>query len=133
MNTVQSCTTVQSSPGLRYLSDAFCVFVATFTARYLPWYCENFVIEQLVFRDSMMKQVFLSQNIVGAEYIVCTHWLNIVGAAALTTPMVATPMAISSGNAFNFAFSATATPQRFCSWKPLSLLRYRPESPQVAE
>ena len=32
----------------------------------------------------MMKMCFYSQNIVGAEYIVCTHWLNIVGAAAPT-------------------------------------------------
>ena len=29
---------------------------------------------------AMRKRVFLSQNIVGAEYIVCTHWLNIVDA-----------------------------------------------------
>ena len=35
----------------------------------------------------------LLQVIVGAEYIVCTHWLNIVGAAgAPTAPMVPTPM-----------------------------------------
>ena len=34
----------------------------------------------------------LLQNIVGAEYIVCTHWLNIVGATAPTAPMVPTPM-----------------------------------------
>ena len=33
-----------------------------------------------------------AENIVGAEYIVCTHWLNIVGAAAPTAPMVLTPM-----------------------------------------
>ena len=36
----------------------------------------------------------LLQNIVGAEYIVCTHWLNIVGATAPNTPMVSTPMPI---------------------------------------
>ena len=36
----------------------------------------------------------LLQNIVGAEYIVSTHWLNIVGAAAPTAPMVPTPMLI---------------------------------------
>ena len=39
-----------------------------------------------------MKKLFLFQNIVGAEYIACTHWLNIVGAAAPTAPMVPTPM-----------------------------------------
>ena len=33
----------------------------------------------------MMKMVFFFQNIVGA------HWLNIVGAAAPTAPMVPTP------------------------------------------
>ena len=33
------------------------------------------------------KDVFL-MNIVGAKFIVCTHWLNIVGAAAPTAPMV---------------------------------------------
>ena len=27
---------------------------------------------------------FLSQNILGAEYIACTDWINIVGAAAPT-------------------------------------------------
>ena len=35
----------------------------------------------------------LLQNIVSAKYIVCTHWLNIVGAPAPTTPMIPTPMA----------------------------------------
>ena len=30
------------------------------------------------------KGCFCSENIVGVEYIVCTHWLNIVGAAAPT-------------------------------------------------
>ena len=34
----------------------------------------------------------LLQNIVGSEYIVCTHWLNIVGAAAPTAPMIPAPM-----------------------------------------
>ena len=34
----------------------------------------------------------LSQNIVGKEYIICTHWINIVGAAAPTVPMVPTLM-----------------------------------------
>ena len=32
------------------------------------------------------------QNNVGAECIVRTHWLNIVGATAPTAPMVPTPM-----------------------------------------
>ena len=44
-----------------------------------------------------MKKVFLSQNIVGANYIVCTHWLNIVGAAAPIAPMVPTPMVLVNG------------------------------------
>ena len=39
------------------------------------------------------KGVFL-QNIVSAEYIVCTHWLDIVGADAPTAPMVPTPMIV---------------------------------------
>ena len=30
-----------------------------------------------------MEREFLFQNIVGAEYIDCTLWLNIVGAAAV--------------------------------------------------
>ena len=34
----------------------------------------------------------LLQNIVGAEYILCTRWLNIVDAAAPTAPMVPIPM-----------------------------------------
>ena len=33
-----------------------------------------------------MKKGFLVQIIVGAEYIVCTHWINIVGAAAPLPP-----------------------------------------------
>ena len=33
-----------------------------------------------------MKKGFLVQIIVGAEYIVCTHWINIVGAAAPLHP-----------------------------------------------
>ena len=40
----------------------------------------------------MMKRVFLFQNIVGAESIVCTQWQNIVGAAAPTAPMVPMPV-----------------------------------------
>ena len=43
----------------------------------------------------MTKRAFLFQNIVGAEYIVCTHCLNIVGASAPTAPMVPTPMIFS--------------------------------------
>ena len=43
----------------------------------------------------------LLQNIVGAECIVCTHWLNIVGAAALTAPMVPTPMVCSTLRSVN--------------------------------
>ena len=35
------------------------------------------------------KRVLL-QNIVGAEYMVYTHWLNILGAAAPTAPVVPT-------------------------------------------
>ena len=31
--------------------------------------------------------VFPFENIVGAEYLVCTHWLNIVGAAAGLHPL----------------------------------------------
>ena len=42
-------------------------------------------------------------------------------------------MAVGSGNAFKFFTSTTAAPQRFWSCKPLSLLRYHLESPQVAE
>ena len=41
--------------------------------------------------------------------------------------------AVGSGSALFFFLSATATPQRFCSWKTISLLRYHLESPQVAE
>ena len=45
-----------------------------------------------------MKRVYLLfQNIVGAECIVCIHWLNIVGAAAPTAPMVPTPMSHRHG------------------------------------
>ena len=36
----------------------------------------------------------LLHNIVGAEYTVCTHWLNIEGATAPTEPMVPTPMSL---------------------------------------
>ena len=39
------------------------------------------------------KDVLL-ENVVGAEYIICTHWLNIVGAAAPTAPMVPTPVVL---------------------------------------
>ena len=79
---------------IKPVSDVFCVFVATFTVvltLVLRKLCHK-MIKQLVFRDSMMKKVFLSHNIVGAEYIVCTHWLNIVDAAAPAAPMVPTPM-----------------------------------------
>ena len=47
-------------------------------------------IKQVVY-CYMMERVFLSQNIVSAEQIVCTHWLNNVGAAAPTVPMVPKP------------------------------------------
>ena len=39
-----------------------------------------------------VEKGFLPQNIVGAQYIACTHWPNIVGAQAPTEPMVPTPM-----------------------------------------
>ena len=38
----------------------------------------------------------LLQNIASAERIVCTYWLNIVGTAAPTAPMVPTPMGVST-------------------------------------
>ena len=49
-------------------------------------------MKQLTFCDYVMKRVSSFQNIVGVEYIVCTHCLNIVGAGAPTAPMVPTPM-----------------------------------------
>ena len=42
-------------------------------------------------------------------------------------------IAVGSGSAFTFFASATATPQLFCPWKSLSLLRYHLGSLQVAE
>ena len=58
-------------------------------------YRERLFIKQLVFCDSVMKKVFLFQNIVGAEYTAnaCIHLQNIAGAAAPTAPMVPTPTA----------------------------------------
>ena len=40
------------------------------------------------------EKAFLFKNIVGAECIVCTHWLNIAGAAAPIAPLVLTPMRV---------------------------------------
>ena len=76
---------------IKPVSDAFCVFVVTLRW-YWPEYCESLFIKQLVFCNSVMERVFLFQNIVGAEYIVCTLWLNTVGADAPTAPMVPTLM-----------------------------------------
>ena len=70
----------------------------TVVLNYWPECSESLFINQLVFCDSVMKRVFLFQNIVDAEYIVCTYWLNIAGAAAPTAPMVPATM-----NMFKFA------------------------------
>ena len=49
-----------------------------------------------------MKNVFLFQNIVGAEYIVCTHWQNIVGAVHCTHGSYDTIGCIKQQPKFNF-------------------------------
>ena len=69
------------------VSDAFDMFCSLLFLWYWPDIAKDVICRTtpVVMHD---EKVFLFENIVGAEYIVCTHWLNIVGAAAPIAALV---------------------------------------------